>query len=211
MIGGVLQYDHGKTIEEGKFILLGSLNKPPTVIRTGVTKLRARHWRRGGTIRKHLDTAFERNPSMSEEFEYPGPENDQLFQSDYDHETGKSDCDQCDPRRLLDRQPRKGHDPSIHYGLIGSANQVMRHGETREKLRQEQGILCFEMEAAGLMDEFPCIVIRGICDYSDSHKHKRWQPYSALVAAAYAKELLEIIPAVEVESTSTAVEVMKSG
>ena len=30
------------------------------------------------------------------------------------------------------------------------------------------------MEAAGLMDSFPCIVIRGIYDYADSHKNKMW-------------------------------------
>lgn len=46
------------------------------------------------------------------------------------------------------------------------------------------------MEAAGLMDNFPCLVIRGICDYADSHKNKRWQPYAAATAAAYAKDLL---------------------
>jgi hypothetical protein len=63
------------------------------------------------------------------------------------------------------------------------------------------GILCVEMEAAGLMDEFPCLVIRGICDYADSHKNKRWQPYAAATAAAYAKELLSIIPAQEMVAT----------
>lgn len=50
------------------------------------------------------------------------------------------------------------------------------------------------MEAAGLMDNFPCLVIRGICDYSDSHKNKRWQEYAAATAAAYAKELLSVVP-----------------
>ena len=60
-------------------------------------------------------------------------------------------------------------------------------------------MLCVEMEAAGLMDDFPCLVIRGICDYADSHKNKRWQPYAAATAAAYAKELLSVIPAHEIE------------
>jgi hypothetical protein len=50
--------------------------------------------------------------------------------------------------------------------------------------------LCFEMEAAGLMDSFPCLVVRGICDYSDSHKNKEWQGYAAATAAAYAREVL---------------------
>nr|CEG04875.1 unnamed protein product [Fusarium clavum] len=45
------------------------------------------------------------------------------------------------------------------------------------------------MEAAGLYD-FPCLVIRGICDYADSHKNKVWQEYAAATAAAFTKELL---------------------
>jgi nucleoside phosphorylase len=59
------------------------------------------------------------------------------------------------------------------------------------------------MEAAGLMNNFPCLVIRGICDYADSHKNKRWQPYAAGIAAAYAKELLGVIPAADVVNIST--------
>ena len=45
------------------------------------------------------------------------------------------------------------------------------------------------MEAAGL-DDFQCLVIRGICDYADSHKNKIWQPHAAAAATAYAKDLL---------------------
>ncbi|KAK6511458.1 hypothetical protein TWF481_000374 [Arthrobotrys musiformis] len=65
------------------------------------------------------------------------------------------------------------------------------------------------MEAAGLMDQFPCIVIRGICDYADSHKNKRWQPYAASTAAAYAKELLSIIPAEEISIQGKAIEALQ--
>ena len=66
----------------------------------------------------------------------------------------------------------------------------MRHGATRDRLRRELDVLCFEMEAAGLMDSFLCLVIRGGCHYADSHKNKRWQAYAAATAAAYAKGLL---------------------
>jgi hypothetical protein len=74
-------------------------------------------------------------------------------------------------------------------------NWVHQRSETRDKLRKDLGILCVEMEAAGLMDDFHCLVIRSICDYADSHKNKWWQPYTATTAAADAKELLSIIPA----------------
>ena len=69
----------------------------------------------------------------------------------------------------------------------------MKHGITRDRLAEQEDIICFEMEAAGLMDNFPCLVIRGICDYADSHKNKIWQQYAAAVAAAYAKALLLVI------------------
>ena len=66
----------------------------------------------------------------------------------------------------------------------------MKDALLRDSLATDKGILCFEMEAAGLMNQFPCLVIRGICDYSDSHKNKTWQGYAAMAAAAYAKDLL---------------------
>lgn len=109
------------------------------------------------------------------------------------------------------RKPRLNLGPQVHYGLVGSANQLMKDCATRERLRQEKGIICFEMEAAGLMDNFPCIAIRGICDYSDTHKSKRWQPYAAAAAAAYAKELLGCIPAPAVEQHERASDLMKTG
>ena len=108
---------------------------------------------------------------------------------------------------MVQRTARSDDDPMVHYGLIGSANQVLKNPEARDKLHKEKGIICFEMEAAGLMNDFQCLVIRGICgrlhlltsslclaqsstDYCDSHKNKQWQPYAAAVAAAFAKELL---------------------
>jgi nucleoside phosphorylase len=62
------------------------------------------------------------------------------------------------------------------------------------------------MEAAGLMDNFPCLVIRGICDYADSHKNKQWQGYAAATAAAYAKELLSMIHPSQVEETPAVID-----
>jgi nucleoside phosphorylase len=70
---------------------------------------------------------------------------------------------------------------------------VIKHGNTRDKIAKEEGVICFEMEAAGLMDNFRCLVIRGICDYADSHKNKVWQPYAAATAAAFARALLGFI------------------
>jgi nucleoside phosphorylase len=87
----------------------------------------------------------------------------------------------------------------------------MRHAVTRDAIRKKHGILCFEMEAAGLMNDFPCLVVRGICDYSDTHKHKIWQRYAAATAAAYTKELLQVVLREEVERTEEVVRILERG
>jgi nucleoside phosphorylase len=92
---------------------------------------------------------------------------------------------------VVRRQPRDNAEIVVHYGTIASGNQVMRNGIERDRVSRDLGgVLCFEMEAAGLMNTFPCLIIRGICDYADSHKNKQWQSYAAVAAAACAKELL---------------------
>jgi hypothetical protein len=87
----------------------------------------------------------------------------------------------------------------------------MKNAEKRDFMRQNQNVLCFEMEAASLMDNFPCIVIRGISDYADSHKNDHWQDYAALSAAAYAKNLLDIIPARSIDRAMAAGSVVEVG
>jgi nucleoside phosphorylase len=196
--GGVIQYDFGKTVQEGQFERTGSLNKPPDVLLNAVASLKARHLVDEPALARYVADMGSKHSRLRMASTYPGVEHDQLFQVDYDHPVGKSSCIDCDIDRVVRRAGREEHSPVVHYGLIASGNQVMRDGRTRERLRRLMNVLCFEMEAAGLMDDFPCLVVRGICDYADSHKNKQWQAYAAAAAAAYAKELLNIIPGSQV-------------
>ncbi|KAM3531642.1 hypothetical protein NHJ13051_000707 [Beauveria bassiana] len=91
-------------------------------------------------------------------------------------------------------------DPTVHCGLLASANRLMKNAELRDQYANQRDILCFEMEAGGLNSHFPCLVIRGICDYADTHKNQKWQGYAAMTAAAYAKDLLRRIPANKLEA-----------
>jgi nucleoside phosphorylase len=135
---------------------------------------------------------------------------DVLFEASYNHVGGPT-CQSCSSDKEIDRQPRESEEPVVHYGTIASGNQVMRDGSTRDRVSMEfGGVLCFEMEAAGLMNSFPCLVIRGICDYADSHKNKRWQAYAAGTAAACAKELLLVIPPTDVAKTRTVEETIRT-
>jgi nucleoside phosphorylase len=196
--GGVIQFDYGKTISEGRFVRTGSLNRPPDILLNAVANLQAQHMLHGSQIQSILHQTANRYHRRAEACKGLCSDCDQLFEWSYDHQNLDSDCFDCDRDRIVERTPRYPNGPLIHYGLIASGNQVMRHGGSREILRKDLDVLCFEMEAAALMDNFHCLVIRGICDYADSHKNKEWQDYAALTAAAYAKELLNIIPAEEV-------------
>lgn len=193
--GGVIQYDYGKTLQGGKFEFTGSLNKPPQAFLTFMSQLEAKQIIEG---KNNLDDivrdALERHPSMKENFSPPEQDTDLLFDSSCHHAVKGDMCDKCDRDQLVERSPRKTRAPRIHYGLIASGDQVMKDSETRDLLAKQHGVLCFETEAAGLMDGLPSLVIRGICDYCDSHKQKGWQGYAALVAAAYAKLLLSVVP-----------------
>ena len=206
--GGVVQFDRGRIHPNGQFERTGTLKKPPAVLMANVQRLEARHRRIGNQISNYLSEMLERFPNMEEEYVCPGIENDQLFEATYNHKDGKT-CRLCDQSKVVERALRKNSVPRIHYGTIGSANEVIKDSKTRDKLRTDLGIICVEMEAAGLMGEFSCLVIRGICDYADSHKNKTWQPYAAATAAAYAKELLSIIPAQEVVATANAADALR--
>lgn len=164
----------------------------------------AEHMLTGNQISTHLSEMLQIYPHMKDEgYIYPDSEQDQLFEATYSHEGGDT-CQKCNRDKAVERDMRRSTAPKIHYGTIGSSNAVVEDGVTRERLREDLEILCVEMLAAGLMDNFPCLVIRGICDYADSHKNKQWQPYAAATAAAYAKELLCYVPAKEIEAASKA-------
>jgi nucleoside phosphorylase len=194
--GGVVQYDSGKATPSG-FQRTGSLNAPPTVLLNAVVNLRAKHLRGKGRMAEYL-SKLNRLPHFTRD----AAGTDALFKAEYDHVGGPT-CKQCDTSCLKVRKPPR-QDVVVHYGTIASGNQVMKDAAQRDKFSAELGgVLCFEMEAAGLMNNFPCLVIRGICDYADSHKNDQWQSYAAGTAAAYAKDLLSVIPAAEIVGTHT--------
>ncbi|KAI1844412.1 hypothetical protein JX266_009506 [Neoarthrinium moseri] len=227
---GVVQWDMGKAEQGGKFRRTGALNKPPTLLLTAVTKLKTDHKLEGSKIAQYLDDIQTRYPHSTAKFLRSDSLQDVLFKASYEHvdkqdrdvaedEEGKdweeqeSDneaqdaCKHCDKAQIVKRKPR---DMRVHYGLIASGNQVIKDAQLRDRLSKGLGkVLCVEMEAAGLMDNFPCIVIRGICDYADSHKNKAWQEHAAAVAAAFAKELLGYVEPQETRLVMERVEDLK--
>ncbi|KAF2463262.1 purine and uridine phosphorylase [Lindgomyces ingoldianus] len=204
-MSGVFRYDVGKTIRDQKFRATTFLNQPPTVLRTAIMSLKAQYEVEGHRLEEAINSTFEKNRRLREKYRRPDPSSDRLHRTGVTHPSdNEASCNEAScttvcsssPSNLISRPERtKDEDnPAIHYGLIASGFQVVKDAQLRDELAAEMEVLCFEMEAAGLMNHFPCLVIRGICDYSDSHKNKEWQGYAAMAAAAYAKELLYQIP-----------------
>jgi len=223
--GGVLQYDLGKSrVSENQghtthtFKRVGFLNSPPEALLKALTSLRAQARLEGSKVPFFLEEMLERYPQMAENepdepgYIYQGQENDRLFEASYIH-ASDMDCEDCDPARMVSRAARRNPSvPRVHYGVIASGNKLVKDALERDSILKESGedCICLEMEAAGLMNSFPCLVIRGICDYADSHKNDDWQEYAAATAAAYAKEFLGFVDKEELSQTSRASEILQN-
>ncbi|KAF4810888.1 hypothetical protein CGCSCA5_v010275 [Colletotrichum siamense] len=206
---GVFQYDFGKSIQDQEFKTTGFLNQPPRAIRAAVVALRAEFEENGNDIAEAVTNILAKKPRLRRKYGRPPVETDKLFRS---HVVLDSLVEEPGLEMLVSRPERTNDDdnPAVHYGLIASANQLMKDATIRDKLAASKGVLCFEMEAAGLMNHFPCLVIRGICDYSDSHKNKNWQGYAAMTAAAYAKALVCLIHGNRLENEKKLLEVIST-
>ncbi|KAH8660559.1 nucleoside phosphorylase domain-containing protein [Xylariales sp. PMI_506] len=196
--GGVVQYDLGRD-KDDTLEMKGLLLPPPPLMRSAVELMRSNHLIAENKVKEYVSVMLSRL-IRPREFSKPASESDILFANDYSHNSADGTCQLCDRSRVVERKPRDFVSPEIHYGLIASGDRVIKSATKRDSIVQGLGdILCFEMEAAGLMTEFPCLVIRGISDYSDSHKNDAWQHYAAATAAACATELLscmepEVVP-----------------
>ncbi|PYI23513.1 purine and uridine phosphorylase [Aspergillus violaceofuscus CBS 115571] len=198
--GGVVEFACCQDVGRIRYERVDGLQRPSDVLLAPVTRMEARARRGKSQIPKHLADMLEKYPKMREgNYTHQDAENDHLFRAEHDHRGG-TDCRACDPAQIVPREPRVDSAPVVHYGTIGSSNVVVKDGRVRDQLRDDLDLQCVEMEAAGVLHVFPGLVVRGICDYADSHKNKRWQPYAAAAAAAYMKELVSMIPVSDTKS-----------
>ncbi|KAJ5919481.1 hypothetical protein N7454_009316 [Penicillium verhagenii] len=196
-LGGVVQYDLGK-LKDGRFEKTGQLNAPPKLLGV-IPEMRRLH-----NDKRKPDRLAEHLLRLEDMEDYQRPAVDRLYMTNYPHKDGQN-CDKCDPHSIINRPERQNHRALyVHYGNIASGNLVLKDAAVRDEYANDPtlNILCFEMEAAGLMNNVPCLVIRGICDYCDSHKNDEWHKYAALVAAAYARELLHVLRPQRVDAMS---------
>jgi len=94
---------------------------------------------------------------------------------------------------------RRAGQPRVHRGAIASADTLQKNPAQRDMLRDKWDVRAIEMEGSGFQNaawmlEKDVMVIRGICDYCDDYKNDDWQPYASMVAAAYARAMIETLP-----------------
>lgn len=171
---------------------------------------------RSGQILKDVQASVAKK-GYSGEYDCPGTNEDKLFKPDYRHRhLDRSDCEcsgssrdvdpvcdgaikatcaelQCDEREMVVRKRKRLRHtmPMLHIGSIASGDWVMKSGTKRDEVAKSHGVIAFEMEGAGIWDELPCLVVKGVADYADSHKSKDWQRYAAATAACTTKAILE--------------------
>ncbi|RVD89518.1 uncharacterized protein DFL_000522 [Arthrobotrys flagrans] len=197
----VVQYDHGKQYTKGTTVSR-TLNKPPDLLLRVVDKVENEYQllKRGEEdfFTTHLQR-FSEYPRLGNFYRRPKTI-DRLFRPEYEHDLSRTQtwserdgnpCTSHDARYEIEREERDPSRIHIHCSTILSGDMVMKSAKIRDELSaKHNNALCFEMEAAGVMDVFPCLVIRGISDYCDSHKNKDWQGYAAATAASYARKVL---------------------
>ncbi|RAO66274.1 uncharacterized protein BHQ10_002286 [Talaromyces amestolkiae] len=190
---GVVQYDLGKDTEDG-FSLKGSLLPPPRTLINAVALMKSDHYAKQNRIAEFITEMTEREPKLLNYYQRPSSDLDILFRSGFRDTLGRDTYTPSNQSETIQRNSRLPSGPHIHYGLVASGDRVLKSAHKRDSIRDRIGdILCFEMEACGLVTELPYMVIRGISDYADSHKNDQWQHYAAAVAAGCAKELLTYI------------------
>lgn len=189
----VIQYDFGKRRADGNFEITGTLAKPPRLLLNVVNKVEDKYdYLQEGdddVLKVHL-SRFLQFPKLKKDYVRPRVP-DRLFQASFTHQPG-TECANHENEMEVIREERDNNDHVVvHYSTILSGDTLMKNAEQRDLLsRKHKNALCVEMEAAGLADVFPCLVIRGISDYADSHKNDSWQKFAAAAAAAYAREIL---------------------
>lgn len=148
---GVFQYDFGKTIQDQKFRPTGVLNQPPTAFRTAVSGLRSDYEIEGHQLEEAVNGILEKRPRLRKKYKRPDPGSDRLYQSRFihtlDNEASCAVVCRDDPSHLISRHEwtEDEDNRAIHYGLIASANQLMKDASIRDRLAAEKDVLCFKM------------------------------------------------------------------
>lgn len=187
--GSVFQYDFDETVNTRAFRKTQFLSPLPFSVLKEVASFRSEKKYKGYTIGEVKDHILQRSPTLQKIYKKPDLDADLLLDPEVSPIiTAAGFYNRKKLRRVQ-------NNPTVHYGVIASAKQPITDAALRDALAAQRNVLCFDTEAADFQNPFPYLVVRGICDYSDSPRDMKWQGYAAVAAAAYAKVLLTRIRA----------------
>ncbi|KAK1965500.1 kinesin light chain [Colletotrichum sublineola] len=166
-----VNYSHGKA-KDGIFERTGYIDSPPVSLLQAAQRLDIDLEASGDhPISSNIERILAK-PRLRPKYQHPGVSKDHMH-GPQDEETDEI---------------------IVHRGIIASGELLLRDAALRDKLAEEHGVLCFEMEAAGALTDFRCLVIRGISDYCDAKKNDDWHGFASAAAAAYARQLCFYLP-----------------
>ncbi|KAL5040925.1 hypothetical protein BDW71DRAFT_213598 [Aspergillus fruticulosus] len=214
----VIEYDFGQQYPGGfqrKTVVKDTLGRPGREIRALLNNLRAENARRElqhqaqqylrvlqqtGSKWCHpgVDDILFNARYIHQHYSYSSPASCSCFKSDSPEEVceeaSEKDCDDlgCDQgQQIRCRKVSEAIPTSIHTGPIAFSDNVMNSGQHREEIVRKEKVIGFDIEGSGIWDNMSCVIIKGVCDYSDRHKSKLWQAYAAATGASVAKAFLE--------------------
>lgn len=203
-----------------KASLEDSLSRPPTSVRTFLSTLKTEHYR--NRLRDDIASSLLTLTDKDKVARYPRPDEDHMYEATYlhKHRRGKesfcepcassalnycstaceSTCDTlgCEEAFRVSRTAREAitgshlQKANVHFGRFGCGNAVIKAASSRDTIASMDHLLAFEMEGAGIWAQLPCLIVKGVSDYADSHKVKTWQSFAANTAAAAVKSITTI-------------------
>ena len=184
---GVIQYDSVKEADDGSVLYRNSPRPPSRELLDASNWLQSRADLEDRRWEEFIRTACDR---LGPAWRRPEPSKDIL------DDEGEGTISVTHPE---DRVRHPGQ-PRIFHGPIAAANSLQKNYEKRDGLRKQFGVKAIEMEGSGIADaawdgQIGYLIIRGTCDYCNKNKNDIWQRYAAVAAAAYARALIEVIPA----------------
>ncbi|EEU35239.1 uncharacterized protein NECHADRAFT_16360, partial [Fusarium vanettenii 77-13-4] len=195
---GVIQYDFGRQYPDGferKDTLLDSLGRASLDIRSTLNKVQSLRGRK--VLQSKMTGYLERLGQESRLCaKYPATGNSKLpgrsqhYVEKVANQGGRGQGELAS-RRRPGQNSVHAPKPAIHFGLIASGDTVMKSEQLRDEIARREKIIAFEMEGAAVWEAFPTLVIKGACDYADSHKTKEFQRYAAATAAACTRAFLD--------------------
>ncbi|KAI1131899.1 nucleoside phosphorylase domain-containing protein [Nemania abortiva] len=204
--GAVVKYNYYMTAQN-------LITEPPEFMVEEMDTLMATNGRKDLKLSEAIANAISQNSRLQTNWRRPDASTDRLYRSDVIH-TGKNNesCEvSCgdDESKLVPRPTRSANqdEPVIHHGRIATHALPMGDALRRDDISTKEDVLCFETGAAEVIRNSPsCLIIRGICDYGDTHKNSLWKRYASIAAAAYARDHLRAMGSEEKLSEAASIQ-----